>query len=112
MRQFLIAIGILFAPAVLAAKPSATAPWNQKVQVGPVPTEMGIPLLNRKGVTLQNRGPSSLFCALNGVPVLEGTYEVISGGEWPINVGHNVKIFCICATAQTVGAETIVVQSL
>lgn len=98
--------------SAIAANSSKTAPWTQQILVGTTATEMGIALTDRQGALLLNRGPNSIFCALQDPTkaVLNKAHEVKTGGEWPINAGHHVKIHCICSVLQVDGAGTILTQ--
>lgn len=79
-----------------------------------VPTTV---LANRRAIEIQNLGPNAIYCAVGPAAtpptaVLLKTRQVAaSGGVWAIDLGPNVIINCLAATAnQVTGAATIVTE--
>ncbi len=68
----------------------------------------------RKAVELQNLGPNSIFCTVDGQsPLSTGALgrRILSGDPWSLDAGSNVTLKCIAATAaQVTGACTQVTE--
>lgn len=58
---------------------------------------------NRKAIELQNLGPNSIFCTVDGqAPLATGALGRridASGGTWSLDAGRGIVIKCIAATA-------------
>lgn len=61
---------------------------------------------NRKAIELQNLGPNSIFCTVDGQAPLStgalGRRIDASGGTWSLDAGRGIVIKCIAATAAQV----------
>jgi len=78
-------------------------------------------LNGRKGIELQNRGPNSIYCAVDNAATAgvkntdAGVYvgrRITPGQTWGIDLSGNQTVYCIAETAdQVTGAATIVNQS-
>lgn len=68
----------------------------------------------RKAMELQNLGPNSIFCTVDGqAPLATGALgrRILSGDAWSIDAGSNIAVKCIAATAaQVTGACTQVTE--
>lgn len=68
----------------------------------------------RKAVELQNLGPNSIFCTVDGQsPLSTGALgrRILTGDAWSLDAGANITIKCIAATAaQTTPACTQVTE--
>jgi len=70
-------------------------------------------LAQRKAIELQNNGPNTIYCTVDGTAPLVGSNGrwVLSGAAWSLDAGCNVVITCISATAaQISGAATMVTE--
>ena len=71
------------------------------------------PLAGRKAIELQNNGPNAIYCTVDGsAPAVASNGRwILAGGAWSLDVGQNVVIRCIAATAaQASGAATMVTE--
>lgn len=79
------------------------------------------PLARRRAIEIQNLGPNAIFCAVGpvGTPptaVLTKSRRIeaataTSSDKWSIDLGPNVIVRCLAATAdQVTGAATIVTE--
>lgn len=70
-------------------------------------------LANRKAIEIQNNGPNTIYCTVDGsapVATTNGRW-ILSGGAWSLDAGSNVAIKCIAGTAaQVSGAATMVTE--
>ncbi len=68
----------------------------------------------RKAMELQNLGPNSIFCTVDGqAPLSTGALgrRILSGDPWSLDAGANITVKCIAATAaQVTGACTQVTE--
>ena len=71
-------------------------------------------LAGAKALELQNLGPNSIFCTVDGgAPTADNKHgrKVAADAAWSIDVGPNITVKCIAATAaQVTGACTMVTQ--
>lgn len=84
----------------LATTATATAGGLTGAVTVPDSTDVPVPataLENRRGVTVQNLGPSAIYCCLQTGCTTATGMRVLPGGSMYRGVGPSVGIFCISA---------------
>lgn len=85
----------------LATTATATAGGLTGAVTVPDSTDVPVPataLENRRGVTIQNLGPSAIYCCLQTGCTTATGMRVLPGGSMYRGVGPSVGIFCISAS--------------
>ena len=71
-------------------------------------------LTSRRAVELQNNGPNTIYCTVDGTaPVVttNGRWIAANGGTWSLDIGPLIIVKCIAATAaQVTTAATMVTE--
>jgi hypothetical protein len=70
-------------------------------------------LANRRAIEIQNNGPNTIYCTVDGTAPLVGSNGrwIVAGAAWSLDAGPNVTIKCIASTAaQVTGAATMVTE--